>query len=120
MTSPLKRPSRMRQLFLFLTVAIAVSPAQVPKPPWAGGAAPVKKSGASATTPDASQNPDSTIKVDVKLVNVFVTVTDDHGAPVGGLTKENFETPECKGLYNPEAQAARPVSSFKLPEFKKK
>jgi hypothetical protein len=26
----------------------------------------------------------STFKVDVKLVNVFVTVTDEHGAPVGG------------------------------------
>jgi Ca-activated chloride channel family protein len=32
-----------------------------------------------------------TIKVDVKLVNVFVTVTDEHGAPVGGLKKEDFE-----------------------------
>jgi Ca-activated chloride channel family protein len=30
------------------------------------------------------------IIVDVKLVNVFVTVTDAHGAPIGGLTKENF------------------------------
>jgi Ca-activated chloride channel family protein len=28
--------------------------------------------------------------VDVKLVNVYVTVTDAHGAPVAGLTKENF------------------------------
>jgi Ca-activated chloride channel homolog len=34
--------------------------------------------------------PSTTLKVDVKLVNVFVTVTDDYGAPVGGLTKENF------------------------------
>jgi len=32
----------------------------------------------------------TTIVVDVKLVNVFVTVTDEHGAPIGGLTKENF------------------------------
>ncbi len=31
-----------------------------------------------------------TIKVDVKLVNVFVTVTDNQGAPVSSLTKENF------------------------------
>jgi Ca-activated chloride channel family protein len=37
-----------------------------------------------------SQNPDTTLKVDVKLVNVFVTVTDDHGAPIAGLNKENF------------------------------
>lgn len=30
------------------------------------------------------------MKVDVNLVNVFVTVTDLHGAPIGGLTKDNF------------------------------
>ena len=29
-----------------------------------------------------AQGPDTTFKVDVKLVNVFVTVTDEHGAPV--------------------------------------
>lgn len=44
-----------------------------------------------AITPQLSaQEPSTTLKVDVKLVNVFVTVTDLHGAPVGGLTKENF------------------------------
>lgn len=32
----------------------------------------------------------STLKVDVNLVNVFVTVTDAQGSPVGGLKKENF------------------------------
>ena len=37
-----------------------------------------------------AQDQDSTIKVDVKLVNVFVTVIDEHGAPVAGLKKENF------------------------------
>jgi Ca-activated chloride channel family protein len=34
--------------------------------------------------------PDDTLKVDVRLVNVFVTVTDARGAPVAGLKKENF------------------------------
>jgi Ca-activated chloride channel family protein len=34
--------------------------------------------------------PATTLRVDVNLVNVFVTVTDAHGSPVGGLTKENF------------------------------
>ena len=33
---------------------------------------------------------DTTLKVDVKLVNVFVTVTDARGAPVAGLKKDNF------------------------------
>ncbi len=34
--------------------------------------------------------PEETLKVDVKLVNVYVTVTDAHGAPVAGLKKDNF------------------------------
>ena len=37
-----------------------------------------------------AQGPDTTIKVEVKLVNVFVTVTDARGAPVSTLEKENF------------------------------
>jgi Ca-activated chloride channel homolog len=82
----------MTKLVLFVAAAIAVCPAQVPKPPWAGGAPPARKSSnIISPTSDAAQNSDATIKVDVKLVNVFVTVTDDHGAPVGGLTKENFK-----------------------------
>jgi len=38
--------------------------------------------------------PETTLKVDVRLVNVYVTVTDDHGAPVGWLKKENFVVKE--------------------------
>jgi Ca-activated chloride channel family protein len=38
----------------------------------------------------ATPEPETTLKVDVKLVNVYVTVTDAHGAPVAGLKKENF------------------------------
>src|SRR5580693_9172909 len=36
------------------------------------------------------EDPETTLKVDVKLVNVFVTVTDSRGAPVANLQKENF------------------------------
>jgi len=88
-----------RQLrFLLILLTVAVSQAQVPKPPWAsGGTSPAKststdssKSNDSAGSTNASQNAGSTLKVDVKLVNVFVTVTDGHGAPVGGLKKEDF------------------------------
>jgi len=42
----------------------------------------------------AAQEPETTLKVDVRLVNVFVTVTDSHGAPVGSLLKENFRLKE--------------------------
>jgi Ca-activated chloride channel homolog len=37
-----------------------------------------------------AEEPETTIRVDVKLVNVFVTVTDARGAPVANLQKENF------------------------------
>jgi Ca-activated chloride channel family protein len=88
----------MRQLLFFLTIVVAVSHAQVPKPPWAsGGTSPAKPASSnssrnndSAGSASPAQGSETTLKVDVKLVNVFVTVTDEHGAPVAGLKKENF------------------------------
>ena len=69
----------MKVLALIALLAASVCQAQnsgsVPKPPWAKSVA------------DDVNN----IKVDVKLVNIFVTVTDEHGSPVGSLTKDNFQ-----------------------------
>src|ERR1700681_3903842 len=42
----------------------------------------------------STAEPETTLKVDVKLVNVYVTVTDVHGSPVAGLKKENFRLQE--------------------------
>ena len=42
----------------------------------------------------AQDNSGSTFKVDVKLVNVFVSVTDEQGAPIGNLTKDDFRLSE--------------------------
>ncbi|MBV8051628.1 MAG: VWA domain-containing protein [Acidobacteriaceae bacterium] len=72
---------------LFVTALGSLCVAQIPKPPWASSAS------ADAKDSSASQT-DTTFKVNVKLVNVFVTVTDEHGAPIGGLTKDNFEVQE--------------------------
>src|SRR6267142_2664241 len=44
----------------------------------------------SATLVSLAQESETTLKVDVKLVNVFVTVTDARGGPVANLQKENF------------------------------
>ena len=44
--------------------------------------------------------PETTLKVDVKLVNVYVTVTDAHGSPVAGLKKENFVVQEDGRVQN--------------------
>jgi len=41
-----------------------------------------------------AQEPSTTLKVDVNLVNVFVTVTDENGAPVASLKKEDFKVLE--------------------------
>jgi Ca-activated chloride channel family protein len=93
---------RMRRQFFFIIIAIAVSRAQVPKPPWATSgsvagkpASPtVSRNDDGASGSAAAQNSETTLKVDVKLVNVFVTVTNEHGAPVAGLKKENFTLQE--------------------------
>lgn len=50
--------------------------------------------GAVAQQSPSQKSPETTLKVDVKLVNVYVTVTDAHGAPVAGLKKDNFSVLE--------------------------
>jgi len=42
----------------------------------------------------AQDDSSSTLKINVRLVNVFVTVTDANGAPVAVLTKDNFRLSE--------------------------
>jgi Ca-activated chloride channel family protein len=44
---------------------------------------------AIAATATAQKEP--TFHVDVPLVNVFVSVTDKAGAPIGGLTRDDFQ-----------------------------
>ncbi len=82
----------MRTFFVLLMLA-AVCHGQgsttVPRPPWAGSG---KTSGAKS--PPSAENPkeeDTTFRVNVKLVNVYVTVTNQRGAPVGSLAQGNFQ-----------------------------
>ena len=49
---------------------------------------------ALAQQPSTQSQPETTLKVDVKLVNVYVTVTDAHGSPVAGLKKADFRVLE--------------------------
>lgn len=49
-----------------------------------------------------------TFRVNVKLVNVFATVVDQNGAPVGGLTKQDFtlledDKPQKIAVFNRES-----------------
>lgn len=65
---------------------------QVPRPPDA------RQPSAQAPQDDATTR----FKVNVKLVNVFTTVTDESGAPVSGLTKDDFHVFE-DGVEQPIA-----------------
>jgi Ca-activated chloride channel homolog len=82
----------MKNLAFILAAAALLSSAQVPKPPWASGASAPAKGNPAPASP--AQQPESTVKVNVQLVNVFVTVTDEHGAPIAGLAKGDFELEE--------------------------
>ncbi len=88
--------SSTMKLVLALLLLSGVAAAQTPP-----GATPA--SGASGQT----QAP--TFRVDVKLVNVFVTVTDQNGAPAAGLKKEDFRIfedghPENIAVFDRESE----------------
>lgn len=54
-----------------------------------------------------------TIRMDVKLVNLFVNVTDQNGAIVGGLTKDDFKVAEDghpQEIANFERESELPLS----------
>ena len=58
---------------------------------------------------NAQQTPNTTFKVDVKLVNVYATVTDLRGAPIGNLTKDDFSisedgVPQRISVFSKESQ----------------
>ena len=71
------------------------------------GQAPVER------RPPGVQQPTQTITVESRLVNVALNVVDENGAPVGGLTKDDFELtedgkPEKIAVF--EKQSATPLS----------
>ena len=65
-------------------------PPQSQKPPAQGVPHP-PDSPKPHTTTDSSDQPSTTFKVNVKLVNVFATVTNTGGAPVSSLKEEDFQ-----------------------------
>jgi Ca-activated chloride channel family protein len=76
-------------LLILLTSSLAIGqsqPGDRPQPASQSQLPPRREKPAPDQTP--------TFKVDVKLVNVFATVTDPHGAPVVDLTKNDFAISE--------------------------
>ena len=80
-------------IFLGLsTISTAAASAQAIQP-----AAELPVSQSRTAEPQAADSPmdrPPSIRVDVRLINVFVNVTDESGSPVGGLTKDSFSLAE--------------------------
>src|SRR5215471_524852 len=56
-----------------------------------------------------TQKQEPTFRVNVRLVNVFTTVTDSHGAPVSGLAKSDFQiledgVPQTISVFDQESE----------------
>jgi Ca-activated chloride channel homolog len=96
----MKKPATIRRLVASLFLSCCLLGAQQPQvfsqtspqapaqtPPQASSQTPKK-------TPQAPSDPAERIITNVNLVNVFVTVTDEHGAPIGGLKRDNFKLSE--------------------------
>ena len=99
MVSGLLTKHKVTQLWGFFCLAAALSlaaPAQttVPRPPNASTPAtpnPVPRPPDTQQAAAPADDPSTTIRVNVKLVNVFSTVTNSGGAPVSSLKQEDFQ-----------------------------
>ncbi|MDR3749682.1 MAG: VWA domain-containing protein [Acidobacteriota bacterium] len=96
--NPYRAIAKVCVLALFCAVCVKVASAQsnVPHPPdsqkQAGSVPhPPERAKDSATSSETAEQPSATFKVNVKLVNVFTTVTDAEGRPVSSLKQEDFE-----------------------------
>lgn len=63
----------------------------------------------AAPAQDTRQQTEPTYRVNVRLVNVFTTVTDSHGAPVADLTKDDFRIledgkPQSISVFDKESE----------------
>jgi Ca-activated chloride channel family protein len=77
----MRKPASMLFLLSLLVSSCGLSAQQTPGQ---------QKIPQNPSHPESQSEPTTTLRVDVNLINVFVTVTDAHGAPIAGLTRENF------------------------------
>jgi Ca-activated chloride channel family protein len=78
------------------------------------GTAPSARAQEAEHTPQQSrkgqsQDQEPTFRVSVRLVNVFTTVTDSHGAPIANLTRDDFQVfedgkPQTISVFDKESE----------------
>ncbi len=84
-------------LRLILTCVLAGLPAfgqaqsSVPRPPSSMSSVPRPPDTQNQQSTNSDDQPTTTFKVNVKLVNVFTTVTDSGGSPVSSLKQDDFQ-----------------------------
>src|SRR5215469_8464742 len=66
-------------------------------------------SAAGGSDKPKAQKQEPTFRVNVRLVNVFTTVTDSHGAPIAGLSKGDFQVledgvPQTISVFDQESE----------------
>jgi Ca-activated chloride channel homolog len=76
---------------------------------WLSSGAPAQGRDGTAGTQGAQKQPGTTFRVNVRLVNVFATVTDARGAPVADLTKADFRVledgiPQTISVFDKESE----------------
>ena len=101
-----------RMVFLLLVLAAAAwaqagSAGEPPAAPQTPSRPSPLQGAPRSQAPPQDANP--TFRVDVKLVNVFVTVTDQKGAPVGDLGKQDFQVfedgaPQTISVFDRESE----------------
>jgi Ca-activated chloride channel family protein len=91
--------SRIRRILFTCLIFLLVLPLS------AGAQTPVS----AGPTLEPQRADGGTLRVNVRLVNVFTTVTDDHGAPVADLTKDDFKiledgVPQTISIFDRESE----------------
>ncbi|HWR34607.1 MAG TPA: VWA domain-containing protein [Clostridia bacterium] len=93
---------KILKILLPFVLAAAALAQTSPPPAVAPGEPPASHTDTSAKPPAAREpkqdeqtnDPAAVFKVNVKLVNVFATVTDNNGAPIASLKKDDFKISE--------------------------
>jgi Ca-activated chloride channel homolog len=103
--------------------------AAAPTPPSRPAATPAQESRPAGSQTPKGPNQGPTFRVNVRLVNVFTTVTDTHGTPIANLTKDDFRVledgvPQSVSVFDRESELplsivlAIDTSQSTLREFK--
>jgi Ca-activated chloride channel homolog len=94
---------------IFVLVSLAIGQSDKPISPRVPRPGNDPQAAQQQNQTSAQQDQTATFRTEVKLVNVYATVLDQQGGPVGGLTKDNFKitedgVPQTIALFGRESE----------------